>query len=554
MAPTQSGVRKFFDVDQKTRKAKCNLCGKQYTYTGGTTNLWKHLSVHHKITQQSTKITSSTLATDFNKTSTDILNPSSDNSDTSKLTSRCTSAVPNTNTFTQPTLDILLAKGKAFKEGGQRAAQLESALLFMICKDNLSLSTPEKEGFNKFCHLLNAFWVPPSRKVVTTRLETIYGILSDTVKTTFAGLQSLCLTMDCWTDSQSTNAFLGVTAHFRIGVEMRSATLGVCHLTQSHTAIYLQQKIQEFLTFWQIELSKVTSVVTDNGANIVLAVKNVFGSSKHIACFDHTLNLIPSKTLSTKLQNGTPNVPGLPELISKVKAIATLSHTSGNFSDEIKRIQREKGLAEGSLLRLIQDVTTRWGSTFAMCDRFLEMQDIISVAALKFPKVVMLSGSEIATLKFIRNLLRPFHQKLAAMESPKDDELADRAKNFIIQEMHKKIDNIEGSTFLAKATLLDPRFKKIDFNMKSVHVYNAVESLKREMTRLPIIAYKYPQLYKIAQVYVPAVATSVPAERLFSLAGRILGDETNRLTPEHFQQRIFLAGLGTEVWETTLNI
>ncbi|XP_058448893.1 uncharacterized protein LOC131428852 [Malaya genurostris] len=99
--------------------------------------------------------------------------------------------------------------------------------------------------------------------------------------------------------------------------------------------------------------------------------------------------------------------------------------------------------------------------------------------------------------------------------------------------MHKNFDNIEGNTFLAKATLLDPK--------------NLLKTWDE-------IAYKYPQLYKIAQVYVPAVATSVPAERLFYLAGRILSDETNRLTPEHFQQKIFLAGLGTEVWETTLNI
>jgi len=66
------------------------------------------------------------------------------------------------------------------------------------------------------------------------------------------------------------------------------------------------------------------------------------------------------------------------------------------------------------------------------------------------------------------------------------------------------------------------------------------------------IKHEYPHVYKLAMKFLPITATSVPAERLFSLTGRILDDDGNRLTPIHLSQRVFLSKVDEELWVSVL--
>ena len=150
-------------------------------------------------------------------------------------------------------------------------------------------------------------------------------------------------------------------------------------------------------------------------------MKKVFGNDKHLGCFDHTLNLTPKAALGyKKVQNeNIPNVEGIPELIDKVKKIVGFSHRSYNFANELKRIQMEMGKSEGTALRLCQDVITRWGSTYLMLERFLDLREVVTLAALKFPEVDVLTASQFATLRVIRDILKPFHQATTEMSAEK---------------------------------------------------------------------------------------------------------------------------------------
>ena len=67
---------------------------------------------------------------------------------------------------------------------------------------------------------------------------------------------------------------------------------------------------------WGLDLDNVKAVITDNGANIVGACKNVFGASKHISCLAHNLNIVVTNTLgffkSSKDDDPQP-LPVLPD-------------------------------------------------------------------------------------------------------------------------------------------------------------------------------------------------------------------------------------------------
>ncbi|XP_066590536.1 uncharacterized protein [Prorops nasuta] len=56
-------------------------------------------------------------------------------------------------------------------------------------------------------------------------------------------------------------------------------------------------------------------------------------------------------------------------------------------------------------------------------------------------------------------------------------------------------------------------------------------------------------LSEIGKKYLSVIATSVPCERIFSKAGRIVTEARNRLTANHLQQLVFLGSLSPEDWQ-----
>jgi len=303
--------------------------------------------------------------------------------------------------------------------GGEKDVELRDALLYMEMNQTLPLSFSEGEGFKHFVSKAVPLWKPPSRKTMTSIMEDKYEVLSAMVRKTLSELPSLCLTADCWTESHTTIGYLGVTVHYPVKTEMHTACVGLTKLDQRHTAEYLATELVKFCDTWDIRPAHVEAVITDNAENIKLAVKKAFGESKLVPCFDHTLNLVPKAALFGE-KNGAPNVPGVPQLIKKMKDIVTYSHTSANFSNELRRIQVEQyNKKDGTVLRLLQDVPTRWGSTFTMIERFLALQPVVVQAASGFPDLNMLTAAELSTARAIMAILEPFHRATAEMGAEK---------------------------------------------------------------------------------------------------------------------------------------
>jgi len=65
------------------------------------------------------------------------------------------------------------------------------------------------------------------------------------------------------------NSFLGVTVHCPKDISLKSHYLAVEELKERHTTQYISEILDKILSDWQNGKSKIVTVVTDNGVNVV---------------------------------------------------------------------------------------------------------------------------------------------------------------------------------------------------------------------------------------------------------------------------------------------
>jgi len=155
---------------------------------------------------------------------------------------------------------------------------------------------------------------------------------------------------------------------------------------------------------WKIS-DKIKVGVSDNTANITAAI-NLNKQWHHLPCLVHSINLI-AKSGSDEIK----------DVYKKVKSIVEFFKRSPQASIKLRNAQDQ--MDGYKTLKLIQDVSTRWNSTFDMFQRILDTKEpLISTIAI-LGNVENLTHAAFELIEHYCSIFKPFKEITVELGSEK---------------------------------------------------------------------------------------------------------------------------------------
>lgn len=309
---------------------------------------------------------------------------------------------------------------------------------------------------------------------------------------------AVSITADMWT-SLNMEAYLALTCHYiNNDMQLCTSVLGVKHFPQSHTADNLAQ-------FKRAITNKVKCLVTDAAPNMIASARTL--QIRHSICIAHKINLIVKKSCD--------EINALSFIRHKSRQIVSLFRSSTTAREKLAQVQQQMGRPA---LKLINEVPTRWNSTYQMLSRLHDEKEPVwvSLASLQ-TDITPLTADEFTILKEALLVLAPFHQATVELSEERRvsgskvipmmkmlycslERTSQHLHTVPAKTLHEHLrrrvadtaSNLESLSVLTLSTLLDPRFKKLCFRSSS-KCSEAVIRLKTECHHVIVSSTPEPQ-------------------------------------------------------------
>lgn len=475
MAPKRSLVWEHFE-QTGTNYVMCKHCKKKFKFCNNTSNMRLHLKGKHihaistdsDIPEDSAMEERQTPRSEIHEVMTIDQTPS-----TSGNVSLPISELPAPSQK-RPRQLKLFSKSNSLTE--QNKKSIDYSLVKMIAQDLQPLSIVENKGFLEYSQKLQPLYNLPSRKVLTNNLiPNICKDISANIRSKINLVKSVGITTDIWS-SDTNNSFLSCTCHYIYNDDLVNSVLDTVEIPGSHTGENIASALANIFSNWGIS-GKIIAIITDNGANIKNAVSKCLFKT-HVPCVAHTLNLCVVDAISDNAR--------FEEIVKTCKTIVTHFKSSNLSADKLRELQTQMRLPT---LRVKQDVVTRWNSTLFMIERLLEIREPLSAAIAILPNAPRaLDTSEWTVMMDCAQILQPIQAMTEEMSGEKYPTISmviplvrgvqfalnqivpmtvegTKLKEKLIAVVSKRFADWETNKIAAKATFLDPRFKKTAFGL-----------------------------------------------------------------------------------------
>ena len=316
-------------------------------------------------------------------------------------------------------------------------------------------------------HTFEPRYIVPDRKTFSQNYipEMYQCEKTRIVGTMKRGLKNFSLTTDGWT-SRANHSYISHTVHYIDEMwNLRAHLLDTVEMPLEHTGINLADELKDTFKRWDLKDSDLVSVTTDNARNIVCAIEIL--SWPRFGCLAHTLQLGVKKSME---------IPQVSRVLARARRVVTHFHHSSKSTYILKQKQTDLHVDQ---LSLVQDVATRWNSSYYMLCCLLQQRQPLCAALIEIKKTdLMPSDAEYSSMETFLQVLQPVveitetlgGEKLSAVrpllhkllsihliEKPSDSSLAKEIKKILMIDLKDRYDNI--MSLINKACFLGPRFK-----------------------------------------------------------------------------------------------
>ncbi|KAH8367502.1 hypothetical protein KR084_011566, partial [Drosophila pseudotakahashii] len=416
-------------------------------------------------------------------------------------------------------ITTFLAGPSTYDKTSKRKQDIDKAFARMVALDVQPFYIVENRGFCDLLNIIDPKYRVPSRSKLTNvlvadlfeeKVTKLKGILEKT--------DSVSITTDRWS-SAANDYYVTVTCHFLTdSFQFKSAVVSTSKLENAfnHNAINIAETVQNISDEWNL-FDKVSAIVTDNAANVVLACKYL--NKTHFPCFAHSLNLVVQDALT---------IEEIKEPFQKCKRIVQFFKSTTIAFAKLRESQSPE-----KALNLVQEVPTRWNSSFHMI-RMLLLKEHVAKVLLGTPKgPKMLTADDFLILEDVSQLLTNFdsatarvsatsvamsllipiicglHTELLEPLSPLKTSEGKIVCNFLLEKIESRLSKYETLTATRISTILDPKFKMDGFRSSS----NAQSAVSLIETRLVALENSGPKQLPAAPIL--PEGDSSPTDPLF---------------------------------------
>ena len=350
-----------------------------------------------------------------------------------------------------------------------RAVRYNRLIAEMIALDDEPFSVVNNTGFQR---VINGFepryQLPSDTYMRQTAVPELYESVKEKVSVAVGHAQVVSLTTDTWTTTLSSESLMSLTSHWIDDQwERRSAILQTSHLPGSHTAANICGKLLQMLSEWKLE-NKVHVVLRDNARNMSKGLDDA--GVRSVGCLAHTLQLC--------VKAGLDSQRAIEDAVSICRKIATHFSHSTLAKERMSAIQSTiPGLHAHAI---IQDVQTRWNSTYYMVQRMLEQKKAVVSYASEHDLPATLTKHQWGLLEKMVAILAPFEEitkhissaesSLAdvipvvtalqvALERNANDSGVQTMKSTIVSDMRTRFSAMYDEPLFVVATTVDPRYR-----------------------------------------------------------------------------------------------
>ena len=443
----RSGVWKFFTISATDNsRANCTICNTSYSRgkeragasSMNTSNMRDHLKRKHP-SQYQALVSSETQAQEAN-----AKKPAQE----------------------QPSLAAFVEKSRPWPFDCPQSLRLHRKLAEMIALDDQPFNIVNNDGFRRLMQAAEPRYTLPSDKHVReVLLPDIYTAVKAKINERLGEAEFVSVTTDTWTTPMSTESLISFTAHWLDKQwDRRSAVLHCTRMSGSHTASNIATTILALIDNWQLT-DRIHVILRDNAKNMTKGMQEAGLPS--MGCVAHTLQL--------SVKRGLASQRSLDTALALCRKIATHFSHSTLAKEKLREIQQTLQLPEHVI---IQDVQTRWNSTFYMAERMLE-QKLALVNYAAGNDIAELSKSHWTLLESAVNVLRPLESVTRSVSSEEstmgdviplvlalktklqglDDSGVAGMKAELLDDIATRFSTIEHSQLHVVSMMLDPRYR-----------------------------------------------------------------------------------------------